>query len=182
MIVLAALVLYAPGTSVSGVVTDGTRNVADAVVWLTGTSRPSPLKASVEQKDMKFVPRILVVPTGSTVDFPNRDNLFHNVFAEYNAKKFDLGMYPRGQTRKVTFDKPGLVSVLCNVHSTMSAFIIVVDTPFYAKTNAKGEFRIDDIPEGAYTLEAWHESGKRVNQKLVVAKGMDPLRVKIGRG
>ena len=123
-----------------------------------------------------------MVPVGSTVDFPNRDDIFHNVFAEYNAKKFDLGMYPKGQSRKVTFDKPGMVSVLCNVHSTMSAFIMVVDTPYYAKTNSKGQFRIGGVPSASYVLKVWHESGSQTAQNLAIDKSIDDIAIKLRKG
>lgn len=183
---LAALAICAPPATVTvtGTVTDHGKPVTDAVVYLEGDVRPKPIKASVIQKDKTFIPHVLVVPVGSRVDFPNQDNIFHNVFAEYNAKKFDLGMYPKGQTRapKDPFDKPGIVAVLCNVHSNMSAFILVVDTPFYAKSDAKGNFSISGVPEGSYDMKAWHESGKKAADRVRVASGMAVMQVRIERG
>ena len=88
-----------------------------------------------------FLPHVSVVTAGTLVHFPNDDTVFHNVFAYFQAKKFDLGMYPRGATKSVTFDKPGLVVLLCNVHSDMSAYIMVVDTPYYAVTDKRGQYR-----------------------------------------
>jgi hypothetical protein len=111
----------------------------------------------------------LVVPAGSTVGFPNRDDIFHNVFAEYNAKKFDLGMYPKGQTRSVVFDKSGIVSVLCNVHSSMSAYVVVVDSGHYGKTDGHGSLTLTGVPTGNYEVQAWHESGAKASEKLIVS-------------
>jgi plastocyanin len=179
---VAALVTLAPAVTVSGTVTAGGKPLKDAVVWLEGGAEPKGINASVEQKGKRFNPHVLVVPVGSTVDFPNRDDLFHNVFAEYNAKKFDLGMYPKGQTRKVTFDKPGMVSVLCNVHSNMSAFVMVVDSAYYAKTDSKGKFAIDRVPAGSYELEGWHESGKRAAQHLSVGPANAVVSIRLERG
>ncbi len=177
---LVATATFAPFT-VSGTIADGNKLVGDAVVWLKGEAHGTPVKASIEQKNKRFTPHVLVVPVGSTVDFPNRDDLFHNVFAEYDAKKFDLGMFGKGQTRGETFKKPGMVSVLCNVHSNMSAFIMVVDTPYFAKTNAKGQFEIKNVPAGTYDMEAWHESGKKSSGRVVV-NGNETVTIKLERG
>lgn len=146
-------------TTVSGVISLNGKPVKDAVVWLSGSGKSKPLNAEIVQKGKKFLPRILVVTSDSTVTFPNRDDIFHNVFAEYRAKKFDLGMYPKGQTRTVKFDKTGVVSVLCNIHSNMSAYIVVVDTPFFAKSDDLGRFQISNMPDSKLNIEAWHESG-----------------------
>jgi plastocyanin len=146
-------------STVTGVMTLNGKPVKDAVIWMSGSGKSKPLNAEIVQKGKKFLPHILVVTSGSTVTFPNRDDIFHNVFAEYRAKKFDLGMYPKGQTRTVTFDKTGVVSVLCNVHSNMSAYIVVVDTPFFAKSDDLGRFQIPNVPDSKLTIDAWHESG-----------------------
>jgi plastocyanin len=156
---LISSLLLAKSNVVSGTVTFNNRPVADAVVWLDGSPKSKPIKAAIVQKGKKFTPRILVVTSGSTVEFPNRDDIFHNVFAEYRAKKFDLGMYKQGETRSVIFDKTGVVSVLCNVHSNMSAYVVVVDTPFYVKTDKSGRYSIPNVTSGSYTVHAWHESG-----------------------
>ena len=145
--------------TVSGVITLNGKPVRDAVIWLSGSVKSKPLTAEVVQKGKTFLPHILVVTSGSSVSFPNRDDIFHNVFAEYRAKKFDLGMYPKGQTKTVTFDKTGVVSVLCNVHSNMSAYVVVVDTPFFAKSDVAGKFQISYVPDGNMSFDAWHESG-----------------------
>lgn len=161
MTAAVTVALMSQSATVSGTVTDRGKPVAEAVVWLSGGAKGRPMKDSIVQKGKRFIPRILVVTTGSTVDFPNRDDLFHNVFAEFNAKRFDLGMYPKGQTRSVVFDKSGVVSVLCNVHSEMSAYVMVVDSPYFAKTDKNGKFSISGVAAGSYQAEAWHESGRR---------------------
>ncbi len=167
--------------TVSGTVMDGGKPVSEAVVWLSGAAKGKPMKASIVQKGKQFLPHILVVTTGSTVDFPNRDDLFHNVFAEFNAKKFDLGMYPKGQSRKVVFDKPGVVSILCNVHSNMSAYVMVVDSPYFAKTDKSGKFSISGVASGRYVGEAWHESGKKGRADVTVSGGAASVSFKISR-
>jgi len=172
MITLAALVTLAsfPVTgTVSGRVMDGRNTVANAVVWLDGPVKSTPKSATVDQRKKTFVPHIQVVTVGSRVDFPNDDDVFHNVFAEFQAKRFDLGMYPKGASKSVTFDKPGIVSVLCNVHASMSAYVVVVDTPYYAVTDAKGRFAIKGVTNRTYTLKAWHESGRTGRQEVAVS-------------
>jgi len=166
---LIALHTFSKSSSISVTATLGKKPAANVVVWLLGAGKPNPGRFVISQKNKKFDPRILVVPTGSTVSFPNRDEVFHNVFAEYNAKKFDLGMYPKGQSREVTFDKSGVVSVLCNVHSSMSAFVVVVDSAIYGMTNSKGMLTLEDVPKGSYDLLAWHESGVKISEPVTVA-------------
>ncbi|HLK60779.1 MAG TPA: carboxypeptidase regulatory-like domain-containing protein [Chthonomonadaceae bacterium] len=154
----------------------------EAVIYLEGSQKSQPLaKAVVDQRNKAFVPHVSVVTKGTIIQFPNNDTVFHNVFAYYQAKKFDLGMYPRGAVKTVTFDKPGLVALLCNVHSDMSAYIMVVDTPYYAVTDKQGKFRIANVPPGAYTVHAWHETGAETTQTLTVAAGAQPLNLTLKR-
>jgi plastocyanin len=154
----------------------------EAVVYLDCDKKAAPLtRAVIDQRDKTFLPHITVVTVGTTIQFPNHDTVFHNVFAYFHAKKFDLGMYPRGASRSVTFDKTGLVSLLCNVHSEMSAYIMVVETPYYAVTDKQGRFRIKDLPTGTYVLHAWHESGASASQNVTVRAGIGPLSITITR-
>lgn len=141
-----------------------------AVIFLEGDgAKPKPIaNAMIDQRGKKFQPHVIAVPVGTTVKFPNNDLVFHNVFAEYNAKRFDLGMYPRGATRTQTFAKPGLVALFCSVHSDMSAFIMVVDTPYYAVADSSGHFDIKNVPAGEYSLKVWHESGELLQEKIRV--------------
>ncbi len=152
----------------NGNVTNGKYPLTNSIVFIEGYGKSVPTKKIIEQKNRAFIPHILAVTVGSTVSFPNMDTVYHNVFAEYNAKQFDLGIYPKGQTRTVTFDKPGLVSVLCNVHSNMSAYILVVDSTAYTLTDRSGNFTLKDIEPGKYTIKAWHESGLKTTQSITV--------------
>jgi plastocyanin len=180
MLTLPILLTFQQAT-VTGTVTDKGRPVANSVVWLEGDGSASPIKAKINQKNKTFIPHVLAVPMGSTVDFPNSDDFFHNVFADYNAKKFDLGMYPKGQSRAVTFDKPGLVSILCNMHSEMSAYIVVVKSKHYAVTDKSGSFSFTGVKPGSFVLNAWHESGKKAKQTVDVRPGANLLPVQLAK-
>jgi plastocyanin len=177
--------VFAPATHATGVagqITLPSGTARGAVVYLEGGASSTPLAhAVVDQRDKMFLPHISVVTRGTTVRFPNDDTLFHNVFAYFQAKKFDLGMYPRGATKSVTFDKTGLVVLLCNVHSDMSAYIMVVDTPYYAVADGAGRFNLPNVPPGTYTLHAWHESGAQLTRPLTVGAQSAPLALALAR-
>lgn len=165
------------GNDVSGHITLANgKNAKWVAVWLQGSAKGVPLKkAQIDQRDKTFLPHVLVVTTGTKVEFPNNDVVFHNVFAYFEAKRFDLGMYPRGSSRSEIFPKPGIVSVLCNVHPQMSAYVVVVDTPYFATTTPNGDFSINHVPPGNYQLHAWHESGLRTTKQITVAAGSPPV-------
>lgn len=170
---LATLVI-APAATISGTVTIGGKPVKDAAVWVgsPATVRAArPTTAKVTQRGKRFLPHVLIVPVGSTVDFPNQDNLYHNVFSSSKTKRFDLGMYPKGQSKGVKMTVPGIVPVLCNVHAEMSAFVVVVGTNHYALTDSKGRYSISNVPNGDYVIKAWHESGKTAQQPLKASGG-----------
>ncbi len=119
---------------------------------------PAPERPAVmEQKDLQFVPHVLAIQVGTTVEFPNSDPLSHNVFSISEAKRFNLGLYSRGMLRRLKFERPGVVDLLCNVHLEMSGFIVVVKNPYFARTSSDGAFRIDGIPAGRHQLHYWHE-------------------------
>ena len=154
----------------------------DTVIYLEGSVKAMPeTGAVVDQRNKTFIPHVSVVTRGTAVKFPNNDTVFHNVFAYFNAKKFDLGMYPHGASKTVSFDKTGLVAVLCNVHSDMSAYIMVVDTPYHAVTDKKGQFHIHGVAPGQYTLHAWHESGAVATQQVTVTGADSSLTVTLAR-
>ena len=111
----------------------------------------------IEQVRKQFVPSWAVVQRGTVVEFPNLDNIYHNVFSESEAKKFDLGLYKDPEIGKVTFDRPGRVDVFCSIHSKMNCVIMVLENPFFAATDEKGSYRITGIPAGIYKVKAWHE-------------------------
>lgn len=134
------------------------------VAWLTpvgGQSSPpfvpgQPLRLT--QHNKSFEPHLLVVPVGARVEFPNRDPFFHNVFSLFEGKRFDLGLYEAGTTRTVSFDRPGISYIFCNIHAEMSAVVIALETPYYGISNKKGELVIPDVPSGDYTLRIWAET------------------------
>jgi len=120
------------------------------------TPRP-PGTSVIEQRNGRFEPELIVVPVGSTVQFPNADPIFHNVFSLSKAQPFDLGFYPQGQTRNVKFNHPGIVQVYCHIHANMYAAIVVTASPWYGKPAADGSFSWSNIPAGHYRLVAWHK-------------------------
>ncbi|HXI03847.1 MAG TPA: carboxypeptidase regulatory-like domain-containing protein [Candidatus Saccharimonadales bacterium] len=123
------------------------------------------------QVDETFVPHVLPILAGSTVDFPNSDPFFHNVFSLSMASAFDLGHYPKGTSKSVRFDKPGLVKVFCHLHADMSAVIMVLENPFFAVPAESGAYRIEGIPPGRYKVTAWHERAHPVTREVTIEPG-----------
>jgi len=135
-----------------------TADLTDVVVWIEGTKvKPRPGRATMTMKGKAFTPRVVVVGVGGSVDFPNQDPIFHNVFSVSGDNRFDLDLYKRPKSSQWTFQNPGLVRVYCNIHPQMSAVVVVRDTPFFAKAGADGSFQIDDVPAGRFQIKAWHE-------------------------
>lgn len=108
------------------------------------------------QRNQSFDPRVLAVAVGASVDFPNADPIYHNVFSVSPVKRFDLGRYPRGHSKRVTFDRPGLVNVYCEIHSNMAAYVLVLPHHAFTQPNADGTFTMPDVPPGHYRLRVWH--------------------------
>jgi plastocyanin len=137
-----------------------TSEIANVIVFIKDAPRHGELPvqhATIMQKDEAFVPRVVAITTGSTIDFPNGDPFFHNVFSLSRGASFDLGRFPRGETRSRKFTTPGLVKVYCHIHSHMTASIMVFDHPYFRIPSADGTFSIDDVPAGTYQVSAWHE-------------------------
>jgi plastocyanin len=128
-------------------------------------------RASMDQRDETFVPHALAITTGTTVDFPNSDRVYHNVFSLSKAARFDLGRYEAGHSKSVRFDRPGIVRVFCEIHSHMNAFILVFSHPFFAMTDADGRYRIDNIPPGTYSIVAWNEGETSERRSVTVPPG-----------
>jgi plastocyanin len=152
---------------------DEIRNV---VVYLQGPALPEasaiPHPAyRMEQRDESFVPHVLAVPRGASVEFPNSDPIFHNVFSLSHASSFDLGRYPRGSSRSVRFDEPGIVKVFCHIHADMSAVILVLDTPLFTVPDGSGEYGLSGIPPGDYTVIAWHERARPIRRTVTLRAG-----------
>ncbi|MGZ5380986.1 MAG: cupredoxin domain-containing protein [Thermoanaerobaculia bacterium] len=135
-----------------------------AIVWISEGQKPGSLASSsahprVASKSKRFDPRITAVPAGTTVDFPNLDGIFHNVFSLSPGAKFDLGLYRNGASRAMTFDNPGLVRVYCNIHPQMAAYLMVIDGTIWAQTGSDGNAVLASVPAGRAVVRAWDEKG-----------------------
>ena len=144
--------------------------------WILSQARPSrrpPQKPLMDQKGLVFSPHLLIVQAGTTVEFQNSDSVQHNVFwpsISGNKKEgHNLGTWPKGEKRPFTFDTPGVVPLLCNVHPEMSGYIIVSPTPYFAETDASGNYKIENVPDGKYNVVAWHEGMKPQTKSVDVA-------------
>ena len=144
---------------------------AGAGASLSAVAAPGAPHGSMAQRDETFEPHLLAVLQGATVDFPNDDDVFHNVFSLSSAKTFDLGRYPKGSSRSLTFGKPGRVDVFCHIHSDMSAIVLVLDNPYFASPDTKGHFVIDSVPPGDYTVIGFHQRIKPVQRRVHVVAG-----------
>jgi plastocyanin len=139
--------------------------IPSVVLWLspissetqTPLAQASSLRYRMAQKNKSFDPRFLVVPLGSTVEFPNLDPFFHNVFSQFNGKRFDLGLYETGTTKGVRFDQEGVSYIFCNIHPEMAAVIIALATPYYSVSSGSGDIVIHQVPTGNYMVHAWAE-------------------------
>lgn len=179
LLVLAAL-LFAPplvfGGELAGTVSvRGVRSPENVVIYvghkLPADQLPLPAENPVmDQRKLIFIPHVMCVLRGSTVDFPNNDEVPHNVFSPSPVKKFNLGTYKTGVVKQVTFDKPGLVPLLCTIHPEMSAFILVLETPYFAVTGKDGTYRISGIPAGSYKIKTWHEKLKPAVSKVEITE------------
>ena len=190
------LLLYLPGQAMAGkitgiVKTKGLRSPADILVYVVKAPPVqedlSKTKFIMDQQNLTFNPHILPVPVGATVHFPNNDKVDHNIFSLSRTKKFNLGSYKPGESKTVTFDKPGIVELRCDVHAEMAAYIMVLKNPYFAVTDDQGRFEIPDskqleqsgikgikdLPEGNYILKTWHEKLKTQKQKITIPKNGD---------
>jgi plastocyanin len=159
---LRNVVVYLEGDSISGLTDDG-----------RGESHRH---GSIAQRDERFVPHIMPIVQGGTVDFPNEDDVYHNVFslsanAAPGGKGFDLGRYPKGSSKSWTFNRQGTIQVFCHIHSDMSAIVLVLGNPFFASPDDNHRFLIDGVPEGDYTIVGWHERIKPIMRRVHVVAG-----------
>lgn len=152
----------------------------DIVVYVEGApaggSPPPAVKAQMEQKEETFVPHVLPVVAGTTVEFPNQDNFYHNVFSVIAGKRFDLGRYPQGQSARQTFTKPVVSIVRCEIHHGMKAYIVVLDNPYFTTPNQDGQFEIPNVPAGTYVIKAWHPTRPEQGRSVTVS-GSDAVSV-----
>jgi len=178
----------APAGDLVGTVTArGVRSPENVVVYFKHTlpddQLPLPENNPVmDQRKLTFIPHVMCVLKGTTVDFPNNDEVPHNVFSPSPVKKFNLGTYKVGVVKSVTFDKSGLVPLLCTIHPEMSAFILVLETPHHAVTDPDGTYRISGVPAGTYKVKTWHEKLKpSVTEVTVPETGEVTLDLKLRR-
>ena len=155
---------------------------SDVVVWLTPLQPDAHFADAVHggpfrlvQKDKQFTPHLLIVPTGASVEFPNKDPFFHNVFSLFNGKRFDLGLYESGTSRSVRFDREGVSYIFCNIHPEMGAVVLSLSTPFYGISTPDGTVTIHNVPPGGYRVNVWSETAQPVNstdpQRVVQVEG-----------
>ena len=180
LLTLSTHVAYAQGGAVTGkVVATGLPPGAGVVVSLEAPGlkvAPPAQPVDMDQRRMQFLPHVLPVTKGTTVRFLNNDRLGHNVFSPEG--RYDLGSWQRGQTREYKFTKAGVYTQLCRLHSDMAAFVVVLDTPYFAMTDGTGAFEIKNVPPGKYTLVAWSEKLKPVKQ-VVSVPAAKPVAVSV---
>lgn len=151
--------------------------VQNVVVYFVAADIPAPAKATtpapvvMKQERLAFVPHVLAIQKGTTVEFPNSDPIFHNVFSLSRKSSFDLGRYPMGASKSVRFDEPGLVKVFCHIHSDMNGLVMVLDNPFFTRPDASGRFEIDRVPPGTYRVVAWHERARPLETTVRIEPG-----------
>jgi len=148
-----------PSRSISTPVLAPVSELRHVVVYLKDAParQVAPTRVEIRQRDETFIPRVVAVPVGSVVDFPNDDPLYHNVFSLSRTKEFNLGRYPQGQTKPVRFDKAGVVKVFCDIHSHMTATVMVFNHPWFAVPDANGRYDLSSLPAGEREITAWHE-------------------------
>jgi plastocyanin len=173
-VLLTALSLAANAGTISGKVSGVTGESVVYVEAIAGKTFPAPAdKPVIDQKGLMFQPHIVAVQLGTTVEFLNSDKVAHNVFwiSVGGNKKLthNLGTWPQGEKKSFKFDNPGAVPLLCNVHPEMSGYIVVSPTPYFAVTDKSGTYKIDNVPDGSYTVTAWHEGAKNSSKPVTVA-------------
>lgn len=138
---------------------------------IAASAASSSTSRKMEQVSQSFLPHVLPILKGTSVEFPNGDPIYHNVFSLSKAASFDLGRYPRGNSRVVRFEKPGVVKVFCHIHPDMSGIILVLDNSYFTVPQAGGHYEIHEIPPGEYTVHAWHERARPIHRKVTIQAG-----------
>ncbi len=209
IMVLSGIVLMLavyPGLAAAGKISgtvraNGLRTPANVLVYLSeappAAADLSRLKFVMDQRNLEFIPHVLPVLVGAAVEFPNNDEVAHNVFSLSRTKQFNLGSYKAGESKTVVFDKPGIVELRCDVHAEMAAFILVLKNPYFALTDEKGRFEIPDastlgriglsatenLPPGKYIVKTWHEKLKTQSEEVVVPENGDvTIQLELSRG
>ncbi len=157
-------------------------DASNAIVWIEGlhVNGPAAARGEMKSEQKKFAPRAIVVRKNATVEFPNADAIYHNVFSVSGANRFDLGLYRSGVSKEKKFEDPGLVRVYCNIHPQMVGFVMVVDSDFAAVTGPDGTFRFQGVPPGTHVLKVWHEEGGETQVPVTVHGGPEtPLAIRL---
>jgi plastocyanin len=188
--------MYLPGLALAGkikgnVKVKGLRSPANILVYLTkapsGSMDPSKTNFVMDQRNLEFIPHVMPILVGASVQFPNNDEVDHNIFSMSRTKKFNLGSYKPGDSKAVLFDKPGIVEVRCDVHAEMAAYILVMKNPYFAVTDKKGNFQIPDanylkqaglkdqadLATGKYFIKTWHEKLKTQKKAITISEDGD---------
>jgi plastocyanin len=169
-------------------------DASNVVMWLTpidssppaaSTAVPSRPMPQIAQTNKSFAPHVLVIQTGTPVQFPNKDPFLHNVFSLFDGKRFDLGFYEAGSSKTVHFDRPGVSFLFCNIHPEMSAAVVAVDTPYFGMSDRSGRVSIPNVPDGKYRLNVWYERSlpedlKSASQVVTIsdaARALEPIRI-----
>ena len=164
---------------VKGTITIGGKPAPDAVVSIEGLSKEQiktqmshtkPQKKIIDQRNLKFLPTVAAITVGETVDFPNNDKSWHNVYSKGGANDFDLGLYAPGKTRSKKFDKVGVSRILCNAHPNMEAFVVVKDHPFYSATDSRGNYEIKNVPLGKVRVEIWYPNLEVTSETVEIVR------------
>jgi plastocyanin len=186
---LSPAMLAADGVGIiKGTITVGGKPATDAVISIEGLSKEQvkpqmslvkPQKKILDQRNMKFIPTVVAIMVGETVDFPNNDKSWHNVYSKGGANDFDLGLYAPGKTRSKKFDKPGVSRILCNAHPNMEGFIIVKDHPFFSTTDSRGNYEIKNVPLGKVRVEIWYPNLEPRSESIEIVRAGEvyPLNV-----
>jgi plastocyanin len=173
---------------VKGTITIGGKPAPDAVVAVEGVPADQikaqmalvkAPKATLDQRDSKFMPRVLAILVGTTVDFPNHDTGWHNVYSKGGVKDFDLGLYAPGKTRNIKFDKPGVARILCNAHPNMEAFIVVKEHPYFSAADSRGNYDIKNVPLGKVRVEVWYPSLGVTSQIVELVRDQEVVAINI---
>ena len=170
----ARLVAAAPDVALQGSARVAARPEANVVVWVDTPNLSSPTGQRppvLDQRNLQFFPRVLAVQVGTSVEFPNNDRVFHNVFSFRDGKRFDLGLYPIGSVKRVVFDKPGVSRIFCNIHPQMAAYVVAVDSLIFAVSDDAGAFTLRGIPEGTYTYHAWRAGASPLTGTVMIHPG-----------
>jgi len=205
-LLVVLMLTVSPGLAAAGKIsgtvnTKGLRTPANVLVYLSeappASGDLSRVKFVMDQRNLEFIPHVLPVLVGAAVEFPNNDQVEHNIFSMSRTKEFNLGSYKAGESKTVVFDKPGIVELRCDVHAEMAAYILVMKNPYFALTDEKGRFEIPDssylnrigltgtenLPPGEYFLKTWHEKLKIQSEAVVVPENGDvTIQLDLSRG